>query len=388
MIHVKKTIIFVSLVLCFSISFNMSVLAQFSGGSGTETAPFLLKTAEDLNNVRNYPDKYFRVVNDIDLTDFLTDYYSAEGWLPIGDDTNRFKGVIYGGGFEIRGLWIRQSALQFVGFVGVNAGVIDSLGISLAEYGVEGSTYAGGLAGCSYGKITNSYVTGQVGAQIISQHCSGGLVGQNSGEIAYSEVLSVNIFSAYAAGSLVGFMDTGEVSYCGARSAANSSNTAGGLIGYLKQGTVSKSFALGNAAGSTHSGGLIGFVYNGTISDCYALGTSSGSRSGGLIGSVIEGAIANCYAAGAVMGTTAGGFFGGNRSGRITNSYFNLEKSGVSVGVGTGNGNDKVVGLHDDDMKLSKTFSTWNFHTVWNISEGVTFPYLVNASPKLLQEIL
>ena len=76
--------------------------AQFSGGgTGTATDPFKIKTADDLNNVRNYigsshADKHFRLMNNIDLTTFLSNY--NEGWLPIGDNSNRFTGYFHGGG--------------------------------------------------------------------------------------------------------------------------------------------------------------------------------------------------------------------------------------------------------------------------------------------------
>ena len=41
---------------------------QFPGGNGTETEPWLIASAQDLSNVRNYSDAHFLQVEDIYLT--------------------------------------------------------------------------------------------------------------------------------------------------------------------------------------------------------------------------------------------------------------------------------------------------------------------------------
>jgi len=376
MFYLHKAIVYCCLFALSVTNPSVNVFAQFSSGTGTATDPFLIKTAEELDQVRNHLNKHFRMVNTIDLTAFLMNHYNSEGWLPIGDDANRFEGVINGGGFEIRGLWIRRPELNYVGLFGVNAGIIDSLGVVISAHNIEGSSFAGSLAGCNYGTINYSYVTGPAGAQVISNNCSGGLAGQNFGTILYCKTITVNTFSSYASGNLVGHLDTGEISYCYSTGTSTSLNFSGGMIGYMKNGLVSQCFAMGNSSGSSHSGGLIGFMNNGSISYSYAIGTSFGSRSGGLIGFINNGAITNCYATGAVSGTTVGGFAGGNRSCRILNCYYNSDKAGVNIGVATGNGNDKVIGLDNQTMTQSNTFLEWDFSNIWSIDEGSTFPYL------------
>ena len=376
MIHFNKAILYCHLFMLSVTNPSVNVFAQFSSGTGTATDPFLIKTAEELDQVRNHLNKHFRLVNTIDLSDFLVNHYDSEGWLPIGDDASPFEGTIQGGGFEIKGLWIKRPVLNYVGLLGVNAGTIDSLGVAVSVYNIEGSSFVGGLAGCNDGTINYSYVTGPAGSQVISNNCSGGLAGQNFGTVFYCKTIIVNTSASYASGNLVGYMDSGEISFCSTTGASTSLNFSGGLIGYMKNGTVSQCFAMGSSSGSSHSGGLIGFINNGIISDSYAIGTSLGSRSGGLIGFGTNGSITNCYAAGAVSGTTNGGFAGGNRSCRILNCYYNADTAGVETGVATGNGNDKVTGLDDQAMKQSDTFIEWDFSTIWSISEGGSFPYL------------
>ena len=50
--------------------FSANIFAQFAGGSGTSADPYLVETAEHLNNVRNYLNNssvYFKQIADIDL---------------------------------------------------------------------------------------------------------------------------------------------------------------------------------------------------------------------------------------------------------------------------------------------------------------------------------
>ena len=63
----------------------VNVNAQFAGGTGTEEDPYIIQTAEQLNEVRNYLDgNNFQLSNDIDLTDYLATNSAENGWLPIG----------------------------------------------------------------------------------------------------------------------------------------------------------------------------------------------------------------------------------------------------------------------------------------------------------------
>jgi hypothetical protein len=115
------------------------------GGTGTVHDPYRIVTAEDLHAVRNFGDgKYFRLMNDIDLTAFLAG--NPEGWLPIGDNYYHFTGNFNGGGHEIKGLRINRSATNrnlYVGLFGYSAGTIDSLGVSGGT--VAGTVFWGGL---------------------------------------------------------------------------------------------------------------------------------------------------------------------------------------------------------------------------------------------------
>ena len=79
--------------------------SAFSGGTGTEADPFLIATAADLQQVTSYAGVtgyYFKVVNDIDLTDYIAE----QAWQPIGDMMSTFDG----NGKVISGLTITNGA--------------------------------------------------------------------------------------------------------------------------------------------------------------------------------------------------------------------------------------------------------------------------------------
>ena len=66
--------------------------STFSGGSGSQTDPYLISTvadlqqlATDVNGGNSYSDKYFKLANDIDLKD--VENFTAIGWYDEGTST-------------------------------------------------------------------------------------------------------------------------------------------------------------------------------------------------------------------------------------------------------------------------------------------------------------
>jgi hypothetical protein len=90
----------------------------FAGGTGTETDPYLVATAEHLNQVRNHLAAHFRQTADIDLG--TAPWNKDKGWRPIGASTSGspFTGTFDGGGFTISGLTINRPATGYQGLFG------------------------------------------------------------------------------------------------------------------------------------------------------------------------------------------------------------------------------------------------------------------------------
>ena len=80
----RRVITILVLILCYS-----QTRAQFSGlGSGTEESPYLITTALNVEEIRNYQGVkgvQFRLMNDIDMTELIEDTYGDAGWNPIPD---------------------------------------------------------------------------------------------------------------------------------------------------------------------------------------------------------------------------------------------------------------------------------------------------------------
>lgn len=90
---------------------SVTVTGDFAGGNGTEGAPYLVATPEQLDRVRNYPSRHFKQIIDIDLEGY------TGNWTPIGSDTTPFTGVYNGNGYTISNLKINSTAVD--GFVGL-----------------------------------------------------------------------------------------------------------------------------------------------------------------------------------------------------------------------------------------------------------------------------
>ena len=411
----KKITMFASALALMSLCFAPSLHAQFSGGTGTASDPFLIKTADDLDNVRFYcgsnnTDKHFRMMNDIDLTDFLQN--STKGWQPIGDNSN-FTGYFHGGGYRINGLWINISTTN-IGFFGINSGTIDSLIVTITASNINGGYYTGGFVGYNSGPITGCGVEGRgsTGGTAV-----GGFAGYNLSEISYCYSTSYSSSSSYSgfsgfSGGFVG-VNSGTINNCSATGNSSSDDYSGGFVGYNLwgvinncsatgssssfysrsggfvaenlDGTINKCYATGNSSGNL-SGGFVG-NNSGTVTNCYAMGNSSGnSYSGGFIGIVSNG-ISNCYSVGQVDGDGVDGAFAGQCTDAtlLSQCYYNSDINGVMKAVGYGVGG--VSGVTTDAMKSKATFINWDFDTVWTIDEGVTYPYFQTSTPTGIRQI-
>ena len=199
--------------LCASIS---PCLAQFAGGTGSEAAPYLVATAQHLNNVRNYPGAFFLQTDDIYLNE--EPYNSGFGWLPIGTQSAPFSGSYDGNNFHIYYLYLNQSEGNNLGLFGyAHSAVLKN--ITLQDVYINGKDYVGSLIGSatecflescsSEGTITGASVTGGlVGSLELSCHlekCFANCVvsGQfaTGGLCGYSKGAS-EIYSSYSKGTV------------------------------------------------------------------------------------------------------------------------------------------------------------------------------------------
>lgn len=246
-------------------------MTDFKGGNGTSYNPFKISTKAQLNEVRNYPYNRFKLLNMIVFTaeDFLENgayNNNGAGWIPIGNETNPFKGFFDGNGYTVKGIQVNISSYSnvYAGLFGFNTGVIKNLGVidgSISATTTNGSTFVGGIAGYSYdgGVISCCYNTGIVLANATTANSydpsaySGGIVGCSGTKATISNCYN-----------------TGSVS-----SNSNMSNArAGGIVGSSYDSPISNCYNTGQVSistTSTYAGGIAGYSFNGTYSNCYFL---------------------------------------------------------------------------------------------------------------------
>ena len=341
--------------------------SQYTGfpGAGTADDPYQITTAADLalvatnvNAGTTYSGKYFKLMNDISLSDYTN-------WTPIGKDPSYvFRGSFDGNNKVISHLTITGMSdyRGLFGYVNSDATIKN---LSIENCSISAGSYAGGLAGFVYLDLASSSVTisnCHTSGTISSQNMTGGLIGgiRNTESVTGGEVYNIFIRNCSSSATV---------------SATAYSCYVGGLIGSSEGATstdktkfprISSSFSSGTVTSEAESsciGGLIGNS-NSFISNCYSTAnvtaTNANSYVGGLIGVYFNSVISNSYSAGIVTGT--GTWFKGFVSNGVENPTGCYWDTQVST-KGTSSGGLEVVGKTTADMKSPSTFTAggWDF---------------------------
>ena len=278
---------------------------SFAGGSGSQSSPYLIETAEQLAlltyNVYNgvgaqdeyaYVDTYFKQIADIDL--------STYPWVPIGVHYNldgvltnfNFAGNFDGGGYTISGIELVEvtgEAYNRRGLFGIVNGEIgggEIKNINITNSNITGGSYIGGLVGYAG---TDAIITNcSVDATITGTgNCIGGIVGGGEGT-------SVTNCEAY--GSVTGVHYTGgimgngmaDISGCSNYAIVKGNERVGGMIGNGFNCSVSGCFNFEKISGSGGVGGIVGLADNMDIVNGYNLGmvNTTASYAGGIAGRI------------------------------------------------------------------------------------------------------
>ncbi|MFK9094252.1 Ig-like domain-containing protein [Bacillus salipaludis] len=246
-----KRIIF-ALVLLFGFSassFLPNVEAETEGGTVVSPDPadmyIEIRTAEDLNKIRNGLDGKYILKNNIDLSEATSEggafYNNGAGWEPIGTQRAPFTGELDGNGFDISGLKITDRTGS-VGFFGYTDGaVIKNIGIVDSTIHVNTTS-----SGSNYGGFAGQAI-------------------HTTFEQVYSGV-DINLYLANEYSAKVG-----------------------GLAGYLSQSSIQDSFSYGNISVKAPfrssfgtvtypwiaAGTLAGYASDGNITNSYSVGKLS-----------------------------------------------------------------------------------------------------------------
>ena len=319
---------------------------------------------------------------DVDSDD---DYWNGgDGWDPIGESDTPFIADFEGNRRTVSNLFIDRATEDEVGLFGaVDRSRIR--GVRLVGADVTGRDAVGSLLGEGvYGSVVDNHATGQV----FGEDEVGGLVGRTWGTVWYSSA-AVNVSGNDAVGGLVGHQNLNYTIASYATGDVEGMDAVGGLVGAVSDvdQVIEASYATGNVSGTgarlseSDSGFIICDLVGGfTLSGPTETTTSTGGGVGGLVGSSC-GWIQVSYATGAVSGTAAvGGLVGSGRSVKVQSSYWDLETSGVRVGVGEDDSNDNGVIDGTERLRLGvggKTTSELQTPTdytgiyeAWNVELG------------------
>jgi len=358
-------------ILVFAVAVLLSACGwagAYSGGTGEPNDPYLIATADDLNDVGDHPEdfnKCFLMVADINLADYTGTQFNI-----IGRPDTRFSGVFDGNDHKIWNFSFSSFGRNYIGLFGYvgSEGQIKNLGMESVDVNDVNGSRIGGLVGYNRGTITNCFCSGSV----TGYQCVGGLVAFNNGSISNCYAIGRISGEEYSIGGLVGYnFYDGTISNCYAIGCVSGTGAyTGGLVG-TNDGTISNCYATASVLGEDDTAVLVGHNCHGTISNCYATGSVEGNWiTGGLVGHNCFGTISNCYAIASVDGNYYTGGLVGSSGGTVSASFWDIEAGGPDNGIGTP--------LPTEQMQTGSTFTDagWDFIEIWDIGENQTYPFL------------
>ncbi len=362
-------------------------LSDFLTGAGTEDDPYLIYTAEQMNEIGLYKedwDKHFKLMADINLSRFDgkegRPEFNIIGWTRTILNDRPFRGVFDGNDHTISNFTWSSADRDNIGIFGfVRDGEIKNLRLSNAEVDAKTRYNVGLLVGSLLkGTITNCSAEG---GRVLGNSNVGGLVGENYRGTITRCYTTGSVTGNNSVGGLLGLDHGGIITGCYARGNVTGNEGVGGLVGVSAYNFITNCYATSSVkeAGDI-IGGLVGGNYDGTISDCYVSGSVSGNDCvGGFVG-YNDGLITNCYSAGSVSGIMgASGLVGMNDEGTVQDSFWDTETRGQVT-------SDGGTGKTTAEMQTGSTFTDagWDFmdetengtEDIWWILEGQDYPRL------------
>ena len=390
---------------------------SFAGGTGTESDPYQIETAEQLaflayqvNNGINYYDSYFLQTTDINL--------SAYWWDAIGTTSRYFQGNYDGDNHTVSGIFTpygETSDFNYQGLFGFVSGKSETVKAEIKNLGVinsfiQGNDKVGGIAGFAtkYTTIINCYntaringhsqVAGIVGcnqsfSSVINCYNLGLITGDDSsiaGIAGFNNISSL-IENCYNAGTVQSINDNHENIYIGGMTGSSNDysivincyniasitgyHSVGGIVGVTNgNAIVSNCYNTGEMTGDYNLGGIIGYNYNySTTTNCFNIGKVSVSSFSSSIGGVLG---VNQNSTSVILNS----YYGGNCEeglGGIKNS----DVEGQAEYLGTITTDAKTESWYFDSDVWNNEYP-WDFDIIWAVHPWINngLPYLQNIN--------
>jgi len=240
----------------------------YGGGLGSQQNPFLIYTAEHMQEIGTHPDHWdmcFKLMEDIDLAEYTGEVYNIIGYYIDSFDNEPFSGIFDGNGHTIYNFTYSSTSRFNVGIFGYVSGFgaeIKKLGLVNPVIAGSGSVVGALVGWSSNATINNCYVAG---GSVSGANVIGGLVGQ------------------------VGFFGNTTIYNCYTDITVSGNDAVGGLCGWVFDGTISNCYSAGSVSGTGNVGGLVGDNQD-TIENSFwdieasgqVSGVGAGSSSGAL----------------------------------------------------------------------------------------------------------
>ncbi len=238
-------------------------------GEGTEENPYIITNPVELDLVRNHPDAWFELGNDIDMSAFSG--VSGSGFPAI----ETFSGHFDGKNHYIKNITIHEHEGNAGLFANVNNGSIQNLLMKNVSFTLNDPYYIGCIAASLTGDLKNCHV--EADFEILTDATVGGL-----------------------AGTVMGSID--QCSFSGTMNITGDATT-GGITGQLMaQRSVTNSTTSGAILGTSNTaGGIVGStMMNASIRNCHSgMDVTAVSYAGGIVGDN-RGFTENAYATGSI----------------------------------------------------------------------------------------
>ena len=352
--------------------------SPFSGGKGTSSNPYIITSVKQLDKIRDYKRRFFRLGCDLDLRS-----YQDGNWLALGDNEEPFNGSFDGNSKSIRNLCINEPNENYQGLFGcIKNGSVKNLKIELAPSGIICDNYAGALAGyCSNARVFQCYSSGVIKAN----NYIGGLVGYSVNNTSIRKSISdfsTNMSVANTTvGGLIGYAEDTTITDSHTNTSILSSGndcSIGGLVAQGERVKIQNCYCTGSLkAGRTgYAGGLAGYMNNCETKGCIALNSRiEGENQGRLAGKAKSSSFIRCFAWEYIRDRNnkylSEGGFGANEATKEG-------RNGESISKGSFYGSKTRNKFWTVNKKVGFNLNSWVFNSGYNLPQLRGMPSIAN----------
>ena len=350
-----------SVLMCvFLIGASVSVAFAAEGtlaGSGTETDPYLIKTAADFAavaaNPGTYNEAYLELGADITLSSLT----------PIGTADAPFKGHFNGAGHSIKG---KQNDYEIEDYEAIDCGIFGyAEGAEIANVKLLNINLScGDNVGCLVGRAIGTTISNVclISCAVDANAVAGGVVGymENSTVSDCDSDCAISLYDGNCAGGIAGKAVNSDILRCKHKGSISIENlNCGGIVGQLNSGKISHCINQGDVLSSGTSfgdavsmgvGGIVG-IAKGEISYCGNAGNVTSEQDcGGVFAYGTDVTVDYCYSAG-----------------KLTASYLPVDDN--TIGNAASGTVTNCVGVNDaatqNKLTTKEEFDGWDFENTW-----------------------